>query len=139
MNKLFEKVALYAVMLSGMTLHASSADKVCLDVPHTFHIDKHFIVNEKIHSAKGSITAHQELNKNLVITLEEGECLMIKSDDGQSGIFIDYRRDYDCIDSSECYHIDYHVIFWVECPSCKKTYNAGDGACPNAKCPSKIS
>ncbi len=89
---------------------------------------------------------HQNMHYSLVVTLDPGESVMIKTSDGESNFFIDYteKKNVCAIPDSfsrECpraYHIDFHVVFWVECPACRTYYNAADGGCKNQYCPSNM-
>lgn len=86
---------------------------------------------------------------SLVLTLEPGETVMVKSSDGKFSTFLDYRetklnkkidiKGYHKNIDDQGYHIDYHMIIWMECPTCRTYYNAGDGGCRNNYCPSKMS
>jgi hypothetical protein len=83
----------------------------------------------------------------LVITLDPGETVMIKSADGKCGTYIDYRdtrinKEFVYKSHSDCddqgYHLDYHFIVWIKCPGCNNYYNELDGGCKNYYCPSKM-
>ncbi len=82
---------------------------------------------------------------SLVLTLEPGETAMIRTSDGKFSSFFDYRNtrinkesDYQAkrIIDDEGYHIDYHLIIWIQCPNCFSYYDYenGAGACRNQGC-----
>ncbi len=85
---------------------------------------------------------------SLVVTLDPGESLMVKTSDGEFGTFLDYRgmrvsSESGCIHKGigvdDSYHLEYHLIIWAQCPGCTTFYNAAEGGCRNPYCPSKHS
>jgi hypothetical protein len=88
-----------------------------------------------------------EAHISLVITLDPGESVMIKSADGEHSTFIDYKAlekkpvnfNEKGLSFEESYHLEYHLIIWAQCPSCTSFYNAAEGGCRNPYCPAKVS
>ncbi len=86
----------------------------------------------------------QEPHFSLVITLDPGESVMVKTADGEHSTFIDYnhpspRVQHKGISVDDAYHLEYHLIIWAQCPGCTMFYNAAEGGCRNPYCPSKHS
>ncbi len=79
---------------------------------------------------------------SLVVTLDPGESVMVKSSDGEFSTFIDYAHKpviaHKSLSADESYHLEYHLIIWVQCPGCHSFYNGAEGPCRNPYCPSKI-
>lgn len=79
------------------------------------------------------------------VTIDPGEAVLVKTSDGKSSIFIDYRNKSTCqskglgIESPQAYCVEYHITVWVVCPACCCYYDAyHHTACTNACCSSKM-
>lgn len=91
----------------------------------------------------GSCKASEPAQYGLVVTIDPGESVLVKTSDGKSSTFI--RYDYKPVakgldlESPEAYCVEYHFMVWVECPACNCYYDAAHhSSCPNAVCPSRM-
>ena len=82
---------------------------------------------------------------SLVITLDPGETVMVKSADGKYSTYIDYsakKANKDVIQkgisADESYHLEYHLVIWMQCPACTMHYNAAEVGCRNPFCPQRM-
>lgn len=81
---------------------------------------------------------------SLVVTLDPGESVMIKSADGKHQAFVDFGFNgkgviNKSVSADESYHLEYHLIIWIQCDGCGGFYDAMEGGCRNPYCPSKYS
>lgn len=80
---------------------------------------------------------------NLVLTLDPGECVLVKTADDKCCTFIKYdhkpvAKGLD-LESPQAYCVEYHFMVWVQCPACNCYYDAAHhNECQNAACPSKM-
>jgi hypothetical protein len=77
---------------------------------------------------------------SLVVTLDPGESVMVKSADGKQKTFIDYTPIQPGavnkgVSVDDAYHLEYHLIIWMQCDGCGSWYDMIEGGCPNQYCP----